>query len=397
VTFPLSPASPFVAFISVITANFLNGVRVAINEAIDGTGGGAYAPSTRIAITGAGLSADPFAGFIRSGDELGVDTGAKIDVLSGGAIDLESGALLEVKSGALLQIDNGGIQVLVPGAVLTIDAASGPTAAALVHLYGEFHVESGGALRVESGGLIQLISSSGFVALAGSNMLLEGDALVRDGGTFRLGASGAGVGHASIFAGSDLTVLADGSIFVQGTSGHEGLVNFQAHSILQGDALAAMTWASGSVVTLGGTNTINGTLALGAVTTQSGRYDKVGNGAVTGLRVGTPAAWDSDMVFDPTVLDIIEIDVLTADRVWTFSQHTGEDCEVIVRQLDATSQAFDLLIQDDLGVPIGDFPATAGNGSIRYVYGWNGATGTPGRRRTWRVASVRGPADGQSG
>ncbi len=75
-TFLLKPALAFTARVSTITAETVNYWRTAISQAIDGTGGGTYAPSSEIVIGGSGLRVSGAFGYGSSSVTRTVDTDA---------------------------------------------------------------------------------------------------------------------------------------------------------------------------------------------------------------------------------------------------------------------------------------------------------------------------------
>lgn len=90
-TFPLVPSQPFTAFITTIPASVLNAWRTSINEAIDGTGGGTYLPSTPLTINGSGMVIDPLSAYVRSGGYLRIDNGGEFTTIAGASVTFNSG------------------------------------------------------------------------------------------------------------------------------------------------------------------------------------------------------------------------------------------------------------------------------------------------------------------
>lgn len=215
-TFPLlgpSGGGPFVAFLSVITATFLNGIRNCVNQAVDGTGGGTYIPSPAISIEGDGLFADPFAGFVRSGKTL--------------------------------TIDNGG--TLTSNASATVTFASSVVFSGITEFFGSENDVLGGVWKA----FVDVYQLSSSTLHIGDDTVTGATA-----GHLAVGGTGSGAGSTVVYKGNT-------TVTYQNTSS----ATFQSGT--------SLSMQSGSTATLAGTNTISGATTLTAKLTKSGSAAKV--------------------------------------------------------------------------------------------------------------------------
>jgi hypothetical protein len=98
-SFPLTPASPFSPFVTVIPSVVLNAWRTSINEAVDGTGGGNYTPSAQIHIGAAGLKLSGSTALELDGTSVTTtDSGSAFNV--NGTVTIKSGGAFVTVSGA---------------------------------------------------------------------------------------------------------------------------------------------------------------------------------------------------------------------------------------------------------------------------------------------------------
>ena len=208
-TFPLTPASPYVAFTTVITSAALNAYRVCINEALDGTGGGTYAPMAQLVLGGSGLK-------LTGATALELD-GTSVATQDAGGIFNINGAL-NVGAGAYLDVEAGG--------TLSVAGTSASLALVSVGSYGVVQVGSGGALTVASGG-------TETVAAGGALNVLGGIFVGAGGGISVNGASG---NPASLLLGQySTTSLASGGAFT--VYGTETVESGGSLSVLSGGTL----------------------------------------------------------------------------------------------------------------------------------------------------------------
>ncbi len=160
-TFPLTPASPYVAFTTVITSAALNAYRVCINEALDGTGGGTYAPMAQLVLGGSGLK-------LTGATALELD-GTSVATQDAGGIFNINGAL-NVGAGAYLDVEAGG--------TLSVAGTSASLALVSVGSYGVVQVGSGGALTVASGGT-ETVAAGGALNVLGGIFVGAGGGISR--------------------------------------------------------------------------------------------------------------------------------------------------------------------------------------------------------------------------
>jgi hypothetical protein len=164
--FALTPLLPFVDGSSVITAAWLNHVRLALADAVDGPGGGTYnlLPGHTLSFPAGGGDID-FAAPFRFSDG---------DVPVGGHLDIY------------------GVETVRPGATLYIDGAS----------------LNPGILQLKAYSVLDALSGSLAVWHTGSVITVNGTAYLQSGATLHVGDATAGVGHIHIH-GSGAAALSD--------------------------------------------------------------------------------------------------------------------------------------------------------------------------------------------
>ncbi len=262
-SFALTPAGPFVDTTSVVTASWLNFVRSALPDAIDGIGGGTYAllPAHTLSF-------------------------------SAGGGDIDLGANTKIRDGV---IPSGGQVIWQAGSFGIVQASSG------FEIDGVFQVRGTGTANVLSGGAVALKSGSTFTAENGSTVALFGDNLLADNGgggsngRLLVGAAFFGDGSVVVNGGSDISIQPDGDLYVTGTSGHSGAVTWQNFGVAQFDSGSTLTMASGSAATLGGS------------TTQTNVYTRSGSAAKTIVRKDVIPNGASTATFTASQADIWEI------------------------------------------------------------------------------------------
>jgi hypothetical protein len=222
-TFPLTPASPFVDFTTKFTSAIGNAWRTAIAASLDGVAGGTYTPSSALTIGGSGMVVNPF--------------------VSANATIASGGTGLTIASGATETIANGATLTVAGGGTISLAAGSFPTNA---------------TLQANAGALIQI----------GANASI---------GVLTNGAIDVGSGANLLVFGTE-TIEAGGALQVTGTSVSPGTIEVEQWGLLQLDSGGELNALSNSTVILGGTNTLSGTTSLtGAMTqTSAGTYTQQG-------------------------------------------------------------------------------------------------------------------------
>jgi hypothetical protein len=305
-TFPLTPALPFVDNVSTITAATLNAWRTYISQAGDFTGGGTYSLTAPLTIA-AGSSAWTFENDVRFDATGSVAIGANVTmtVEDTGIIDVDPGGLISLIGtiGNLARLNVGSL------GKITVNSA------------GLIEFESGSTLTINSGTVVNATLSSGTVTLTGS--------------AFVHGAA-ATLTHAD----TSVETHADGSTDT-----------YQSGSSLVTNSGVTVTF--GSAVSLNG----NVTQASGATYTQQGAHTRSGNSAVTNLRVTSLPSTTGTITASQA--DIWEVPVGLAGPVVITIASEAADFEFTIRQINPTTQAFQVDIHNHLGTFLCSFRVDA--------------------------------------
>jgi hypothetical protein len=332
-SFPLTPASPFVAFTTVITSAFLNAVRVSINEALDGTGGGTYAPGAQIVIGGSGLRADPFSGAVRAGTpSTTIASGSNNQALPQATIYVgstigapTSGTAWIPALGALIAY-TGVTSVTLTGCTLVAGPEGGPgldlATGQAVYFNGALLIDTNAGLAVNG---VQMVNGS--IILDGSTS--NGSLTVQNGGSISVVG-----GTVEFFASTALELAPGAHMTVGGTSGTPATVEFENYSTCTFDNGSTLTGASGSpgaTLAWHGPATFSGATTLSGATTQTALFTRSGTNGRTALRYAVLTS-DTALTVDPSSYDAILAQSVgfTADRNWTFSAPAGGICTEVV-------------------------------------------------------------------
>lgn len=317
-TFPLSPSSPFVSFTSVITAAFLNGVRVAVNEALDGTAGGTYTPSPQLAIGGAGLKL--FGGTALELDATSICTQDAGGVFNfNGTLNVDNAGFIEILNGGTLEVQNGGEIELDAGSTLFVEGHINIAGA-----NGQLLISSGGTLDVLLGGVLKIEN--------GANLNVFGGLDIESTGALQVSPSGAIIGN----AGSQLT------------------------------------WAGDANMT--------GTQEFADVTsaTRTGPLTLSGASARTKFRI-THLNSDSNLSIEPSQWDVIDINTsgFTADRTWTFQAPPGNVPCMIFISTQGSAGTHNLTVNSANGTLMFHYnTGSAYSGGRVFIYDVNSPTAT---------------------
>jgi hypothetical protein len=260
-SFALFPSMPFVAFTGTVTSAWLNFVRAAVADAVDGVGGGTY-----------NLQAGHTLDFPAGGGNITLEAPLAVtdgDVPVGGHLDVEG----------TIRINSGG----------NVDVKSG----------GYAYVRSGGQIDVKSGG-VAVVEPGGFLDLAGQ-MIVADFGSGGGNGTILLGDAFGGAGHLVVTQYGDLTVQAGGNVYVTGTHTNPATITLTGDNNSPAGAAIVLTAGAGFASSANSPVSILDLVSC----TQTGTLTKSGAGAKTLFRRSTFALTIGGTVTiaDPTIAD----------------------------------------------------------------------------------------------
>ncbi len=423
-------STPFVGFVTVIPAAFLNKIRVDVSRGLDTIGGGDYANASLIRWT-AGSAGWEFDAAVKigsagvltvaSGGTLVTATGSTTTLHgdatfdgtitggSGGLLEIDTGCVLDVLSGGEVAVESGGEIVLRSGSTLLAQSGSliNVQSGAVESVAGTVNLASGGLLHALSGSFITATSAT--VAFSAGTTSLGGATTVPNGATFLVTGAGAqfNVNAADVnISGSAVTISA-GTTSLGGATTVPSLATFTCAVGSTATVAGALTCNSTSVVALAGATTLSGLgtftcasgttlahsngsaethafgsqdtylagalIANGATTTRTGSETRSGAGAWTTGRVSTGP--NANAVIDATQNDGLRCPVLTGTRTWTLDDPGGSVMKglgIYVERTITAANANDLVIADNVSGGVGSFTGGA-NGKYGIHFVWDGA------------------------
>jgi hypothetical protein len=245
--------APFVAFTSTIPSSFLNFVRAALNEAVDGGAGGTYTPTEKIIFRGHGVDADPFSGIIEGTGTGTASTtvavgsnGVNTSTFTGSGV-LHVGSTTGFPSSGILWINGGtGCYAIVGYTGITSNTFTGCTRGA-----GYGSLTTGDSVTY---GTNLWVTSGAALVNSGTALIASGGILVVASGAFAQFNGGSG----TTFASGSLTLFAAGSTLgVAGAFNLAGPMDVLAAGSITMESGATLEAKSGSTITVdaGGTLT----------------------------------------------------------------------------------------------------------------------------------------------
>lgn len=161
--------------------------------AINGDGGGTWAPGSFITIGGSGVQF----------------TGTAHSLAAAARLNVESTGEVRIKNGAMLRVDgtSGDIRLEVVSNVAKVIVESG----GVVEVYGETQIKDGGALTVEDNGAASFEDGSELVLLSGALETVSSGASVSVYGQIQVQSAG----NITLLSGGGLTAASGSTVLVQ--------------------------------------------------------------------------------------------------------------------------------------------------------------------------------------
>jgi hypothetical protein len=332
-------ATPFVGFITVIPAAFLNRMRVDVSRSLDTVNGGDYTNATLIKFD-AGSAGWQFDSLVTIGG-----TGA-IDILNSGTLTLESGGSAHVKAGGVLYFESTGAA------------------------YGEAIWQGVSKATFQSGSELRIIGATALLTVSGgADINVTGAVTTFTGGTQSFGGT--------------TTIPVGATLAVGGTLTSTGNSSFSAITAATHPALSTDTYANNSQLThsSGSTETwlANAIVNQGGTTTRTGPERVLGTEAWS---IGRPAALgpNASGTIDCTAADIMRCPALTAGRSWTLGDPGGlafSGLPFTVERSAAGSTIHTLTILDADGVTTIGSIAAATDANFSITFCWSGTVWFP--------------------
>jgi hypothetical protein len=358
-------ATPFVGFVSVIPAAFLNQVRVDVSRSLDTIGGGNYANTTLIRWTtgSAGWQFDAAVG-IGSGGTLTVASGGTLVTAAGSTTTLNGDATLNATltvsgTGEILVLASGSI-TLNSGANLDVAGTLNATnvvnlgASSVTTLLGTFYADTGAFVTIAAGANLNVFGSATVKSGGVFTVDLGGTATVDGSLALSATSSGTCLGAFSYGSGAILT-CASGSIVNHASGSAEthasgSVDSYSSGSSLTHDSGSTETYAAGAIV------------ADGATTTRTGSVKRSGAGAWELPRLVTGA--DADATIATSANDVTLVPAITSPRAWQLDDPGGAPMKGLQHTIRRHTSA--------TGSPLDIFDAPSGGILLRF----NGTTNT---------------------
>lgn len=161
--------------------------------AINGDGGGTWAPGSFITIGGSGVQF----------------TGTAHSLAAAARLNVESTGEVRIKNGAMLRVDgtSGDIRLEVVSNVAKVIVESG----GVVEVYGETQIKDGGAFTVEDNGAASFEDGSELVLLSGALETVSSGASVSVYGQIQVQSAG----NITLLSGGGLTAASGSTVLVQ--------------------------------------------------------------------------------------------------------------------------------------------------------------------------------------